>query len=189
MTAATLGRLVLALDDALIGDDPAMHAALTRLRAAWPAGLLDQADAAERDASRTLGAAAAAAGSAPPTAVHADTFPAWFRLGALDALTRWAAGKARTCQHAPDALHPQPVTAVAWKPGLIACRACPHLFRLPRGSAADRRCDGCGRVTAGAEVGDGIRPSTVQLGPLIYTAGACRDCCWGPVDGQAGGTR
>lgn len=180
MTAPPLGRLVLALDDAMTGADPAMRAALLAFGAVAPVALADQLDAATDDTTRTLGAAAEAQG-ARRVLIPATAAPAWFRLGAVEALTRWSAGQASTCFHAPHPARPQPIAAAAWKPGLIACLACPHLFRLPRLSAADRRCDGCGRVTTGPEHDDGIHPNSVQFGPLLYTAGACRDCHWGPI--------
>lgn len=178
MTAPPLGRLVLAVDDAMTGADPAMRAALLDHHAVAPVALADQLDAATDDTTRTLGVAAAELGN-ERALVRFDQVPAWFRLGAIEALARWAAGTASTCTHAPTAARPQPIAAMAWKPGLIACLACPHLFRLPRLSTADRRCDRCGRVTTGPKHDDGIRPNSVQFGPLLYTAGACRDCHWG----------
>lgn len=114
------------------------------------------------------------------SAVMPADVPAWVRLGMFATLAQWGSGTADTCMHNPSPARPEPVTAVAWKPGLVACPACGgHLFRLPRNSDADRRCDGCGRVTRGLEHDDGIIPSTVQMGALLYTVGACSDCAWG----------
>lgn len=176
------GRITLALDDLVTGADPELRAVVDRVAALedvlWP-GLADQARAATADTTARLRAAAAAAtGRVSHTATPASDVPGWVRLGALDAVVGWLLGRSSTCMHAPDAYRPMPVGAAAWKPGLVVCGECAHLLQLPRGSDADRRCDGCGRVTEGVEVGDWILPVGMQVGVMLYSVGVCSGCCW-----------
>ncbi|MGC5329784.1 hypothetical protein [Micromonospora sp. DT62] len=168
MTAA------LALEQLML--HPRYHQLVDAIRAATPAGLVDQADAATRDALRFMTAAArhANADSAHPTA--AADVPDWVRLGLLDTLTAWADGRVSTCRHQPTPDRPQPVLAAAWKPNLLVCAACAHLLALPRNSDRDRTCDACGHQCTGPEHADGIYPGMVQLGPLIYQYGTCAGC-------------
>lgn len=101
--------------------------------------------------------------------------PPWVRLQLLDTWLTWATGKATTCTHNPVVERPEPVTAALWRPGLVSCVPCSrHLLRLT--GEADRTCDGCGRVVAGLELGDGIYPCGVMFGPLLLFWGACGDC-------------
>jgi hypothetical protein len=102
--------------------------------------------------------------------------PAWLRLSMLNALVVWASGRADTCLHQPTVHRPEPVFATAWKPNLVACGRCVPLTVLPRGSAADRTCDCCGRVTTGIENDDGIHPGRLAFGSMVFAFGACRDC-------------
>jgi hypothetical protein len=151
-----------------------LHAAI---RAAAPVGLVDQLDAAGVDAHRLMTATAdALLGGSNAHGLDAADVPGWLRLPLLDTVTAWIDGRAATCRHQPDPHRPQPVVAAAWKPGLVVCPACTFLTALPRGSERDRTCDGCGRVCAGVEHDDGIWPGMVQLGPLVYQYGTCRDC-------------
>ena len=98
----------------------------------------------------------------------------WLRLGLLDTLIRWLNGDAKTCIHMPDPRTPEPVWSCAWRPGLVVCTYCLHLFKLA--GDADRVCDCCGRTVTGLENGDGIFTLTVWIGALAYQAGACKDC-------------
>lgn len=101
--------------------------------------------------------------------------PLWVRLQLLDTWARWWQGSLTTCQHWPVPQHPQPVAAALWRPGLVSCLPCSSdLLRLA--GDEDRTCDGCGRLTRGPEVGDGIYPCGVTYGPLLMFWGACRDC-------------
>jgi len=147
-----------------------------RLRALTPTGLLDQADAAATDAYAILAAGAEHLGAKGVSPALAASVPGWIRLGVIDALTSYVNGSASTCPHNPDPARPQPVLTAAWRPGLVVCRLCTHLLALPRQSAADRTCDGCGYVCAGADDEDPIYPSMVQLGPVVYQYGACTRC-------------
>lgn len=132
----------------------------------------DQMDAATRDARALarLGLDGATEAAVP----HADA-PEWLRLGALDTLRAWLDGTGRTCTHDPRPERPAPVLTAAWRPGLISCPSCaPFLLRLT--GEADRRCDRCGHVVAGVEYGDGIHPSRLLLGAMVYLYGVCADC-------------
>lgn len=188
MTTDPTGPLTLAVDDALT----TMTAGGWRELAEWvehdapPAwrARFDQLQSAAGAAHDVLAVEGALLGS--PTGViqqPAGDVPGWIRLDMLSAYVGWVAGRARTCMHSPNAARPDPVYAAAWRPGLVVCTRCTHLLELPRGSAEDRRCDGCGRVTTGPEHGDGIRPSRVQYGPLILAFGVCGDCT--PTDRRA----
>jgi hypothetical protein len=107
--------------------------------------------------------------------------PEWVRLGALTALTTWWAGDGRTCMHSPCKSRPEPVFAAAWKPGLVTCMRCVHLFKVAENSVPDRTCDGCGRVVAGVSRGEPIYPSALKIAALMWQFGVCEDCrFWTP---------
>ncbi len=74
----------------------------------------------------------------------------------------------------PNPNNPEPVWACAWKPGLVVCTYCLHLFKLA--GDADKVCDCCGRLVTGIENDDGIFTLTVWIGALAFQAGACRHC-------------
>lgn len=179
-----VGRAALAMDDILVGPDgPEIVAAL---RAAAPGWLVDQVDAAEAQVRSGSLRAAAEMGMSAGVDLPADQHPGWLRLDLCDALVRWVAGQGSTCVHAPAAVRPEPVAAAAWRPGLVVCERCTHLLALPRHSVADRRCDGCGRITTGPENGDGIWPTVVVVGVLTYLFGVCVDCkYWDDESGAA----
>ncbi len=170
------GPLTLALDDLLCSPDLDLLAA--ELRATLPTSLLDQADAAARDIAHRLQPTAARFGMQARHPSPVDV-PAWLRLGALHALTGWAAGHADTCRHNPNPHRPQPVAAAAWRPDLIVCGACTHLLAIPNGSPTDRTCDACGQ-----ECDDGIYPCTIVLGLLAYAFGVCGDCRPAPTSDE-----
>jgi hypothetical protein len=144
------------------------------LRATAPVHAVDQADAATAGALDTLTAVSALRGAQEMRGGSVGDVPGWLRLSLLDALAGFLTGRATTCRHSPDASHPQPIVAAAWKPGLITCRACAHLFALP--PDADHTCDGCGCECAGVDHADPIYSSVVQLGPLLFQYGACSAC-------------
>lgn len=148
---------------------------IAHLTAATPRWLTDQQNAASDDAGRILQLEAALLDTTAEHRAVADV-PDWLRLDLLTTITAWTAGRAHTCTHDPHPARPQTVYAAAWRPGLIACGQCIHLVCLQPGSRADRRCDRCGRVTAGLDDGDGIHPIRLQYGPILYAAGACTDC-------------
>lgn len=172
------GRATLAFDDLLCSATPDELAAL---RALAPVQLLDQFDAAAVEVRDAMEQLVAQGDTNERVDMPAKGHPAWVRLGLINALVTWQAGKGSTCLHAPDPRFPQPVHAVAWKPGLVVCDLCPHLLALPRNSTADHRCDGCGTVSVGVENGGGIQGCVVSAGPLTYGIGVCPDCCyWKP---------
>ncbi|MEU9516610.1 hypothetical protein [Micromonospora sp. NPDC048169] len=143
---------------------------LAAVRAATPAALLDQLDAAANDATRAAIEATALTGGAAVTAAPAAAVPGWLRLGVLDALTRWADGTGSTCRHSPRPDRPEPVLAAAWRPGLVTCCHCTHLWRV--GREANLTCDGCGRVCEP----ESINPAMTQMAGLIFMYGTCADC-------------
>jgi hypothetical protein len=168
-----VGRTVIALDKLMTRPD-AVHL-LDQLRALNPVDFQDQVDAAAEQVAvgmrRTVERGIM---QGFQELVPADV-PGWVRLGALTALTEWAAGQAGTCLHSPHPSRPQPVCAAAWKPGLVTCGHCTHLFRLTD-RRADATCDGCGHLTTGVANGDGITPNLVSVGPLVWMFGACISC-------------
>jgi LSD1 subclass zinc finger protein len=187
---AQVGRLTLALDDVLASltetdvrelVEWATHHAPPAL-ASW----FDQAQAAAGDAHTVMAAVSRVLGGSGLIQAPHAAVPAWIRLNLLSAYAGWATGKCSTCMHSPHAARPEPVFAAAWRPSLVVCASCIRLLELPRGSDADRRCDGCGRVTTGPEHGDGIRPCRAQYGPLLFSYGTCRDCTPEQLVGEAG---
>jgi hypothetical protein len=166
-------QAALAFDELLLRDD--IGELLSALAETLPTGHADQARAAATDTTRGMETIAALLGGTYTDTPPADV-PAWVRLGLLTTLTRWAAGQGSTCMHAPTPDRPQPVTAAAWRPDIVACARCTRLFHLRPGSDADRRCDGCGTVTTSVEDDNGIYPAAVQLGQLSYLYGVCRGC-------------
>lgn len=153
---------------------PAYERFIQQARRAAPTALVDQLDAADRDAQWISHLVTEHAGNFARGGGTARDFPAWLRLGLLDTIVQWADGKASTCRHSPSPQRPEPVLAAAWKPGVVSCVLCAHLWATSR--AANRTCDSCGRLCAGPEHGDGIYPGMVQSGALIYQYGTCADC-------------
>lgn len=141
-----------------------------QLRAALPAHLVDQADAATDETLLFTKAMGELLG-ARSGAAYPEDLPGWLRLGVLDAWCGYASGRARTCRHQPSAHTPQPVFAAAWKPDLITCGSCVFLFSIKKNSAADRTCDACGHCAD-----DGVYPAMIQFGPLVFQYGVCADC-------------
>lgn len=165
------GPMAVALDELLSRFTPAMAQELAAL---FPPQQLDQLDAAVADSQQILRALHTEAGDRTLEVPH-ERMNDWLRLGMLHTLTRWAVGEVRTCMHAPDMAHPQPVFAAAWSPGLLVCAWCTHLLQVS--GVADYTCDGCGHVCKGTQASDGISVVTAVLGALSYQAGVCRDCC------------
>jgi hypothetical protein len=126
-------------------------------------------------AQRLVHATAGRIGAVASGTTKAAWLPGWLRLALLDALATFMDGAADTCCHAPVPSSPQPVMAAAWRPGLVVCMTCTHLLPQRRGSAADRTCDGCGRVCAGTP-DDPIHPGLLALSILIFEYGVCNDC-------------
>lgn len=167
-------NLALAFDDLLT--DPRLGSVVDEMRAALPAWLGDQFDAAADDTmtiTRAMGQRldGAKEGFLPATAV-----PDWLRLSLLSTLTDWILGKGETCRHNPHSDTPQPLLAAAWRPGLVACTECVHLFRLVPGSDKEATCDGCGHRCTGPDNDDGIHPAVIRCGLMVFQYGACRSC-------------
>lgn len=118
---------------------------------------------------------------------EAHQIPGWLRLGLIEAWVGHCSGSASTCRHMPSIDSPQPVTAAAWRPGLIVCVYCVFLLMPVSGSVMDKTCDGCGHICEGVDRNDPIHPSTISFGSLIYQFGICGDCRIDYVT-MAGGT-
>ncbi|MEV1331502.1 hypothetical protein AB0J20_18215 [Micromonospora costi] len=164
----------LALEQLML--DPAYDRFVEHARAVMPVGLRDQHDAAATEAHTILSGAAVRLGDNLSYPTTAGDLPGWLRLGLLDTISQFAAGRATTCRHNPQADRPRPVLAAAWRPGVVVCPPCAPLLSLKHDPAADAVCDSCGHQCTGIEHGDGIYPGMVQLGPLIYQYGTCGDC-------------
>lgn len=128
------------------------------------------ADRARADQLRSAGAQVLAS---LKRVVDAD--PDWtlspVRVAALPLTLRllmWEAINARPCVHLLSG--PQPVHAVAWRPGLLACTRCSRAFGLPKGSEHDLTCDACGSVEPS------VTARVIGLGPLVFGLGLCGDC-------------
>lgn len=174
-----LGQAVLAWDEFLQRDDypEVMEKLQQYLRTSGHTAFLDQGEAATNEVWQMLAETTVRVGN-EQLPIPYEKYPAWLRWGVLDTATRWAVGKGSTCPHAPSITRPQPVASAAWKPGLVVCTACTHLLGLPRGSAKDRTCDGCGHVVGDDAI---IWAFTVTHGWLMFQAGACDDCrFWTP---------
>lgn len=165
-------QAALLLDNLLCSDFATLQH-LAEQAAASP--LADQISAAARHVRQSICDGARDHGFAYLERPACDV-PEWVRLGLLDAFAAWVGGHADTCQHQPTYRRPQPVVAAAWRPGVIACGQCTHLFLLPRHRDNDRRCDGCGRITTGPENSDGIRPNVAALAGFAYMFGTCAEC-------------
>jgi hypothetical protein len=161
--------------DALL-TDPRYAEVAAELQTMLPTWFRDQADASARTTSHMVDVLRDHIGSHQFGGIAPAEVPDWLRLSVLDALVNWITGRAEMCRHAPDPLAPQPVLAAAWRPGLVACAACAHLFRLRRGSDAEATCDACGHRCAGLEAGDGIHPAFIQAGSLLFQYGVCGSC-------------
>lgn len=176
------GRIALALDQILCRPDAAEI--LSSAHGFTPTHLADQIDAASADVLAGLHRVARVRDMDGPQLLDPIDHPEWVRLGVLSALTTWLTGEGSTCMHSPHPQRPQPITAAAWRPGLIACVRCAHLFVIAN-ATKDATCDGCGRVTAGLTNNDGIRPSIVAMGPLTWLFGVCNECDYSSTEAAA----
>jgi hypothetical protein len=161
--SGTDGRIVLAIDD-LLEHAPRhlLQAVADNFRDRYPAAV-DQMIAATAEQRRVI------ENVHRKRKVRATTnvVPDWLRLPALQTLLTFADGQAETCQHAhPD--KPQPIYAAAWRPGLVTCGHCTHLFRLS--GPADHVCDRCGQHD------DTMHQLHLTHGALVYMAGVCTPC-------------
>jgi hypothetical protein len=143
------------------------------IRATMPTWLQDQSDAAIGGTAAILDRISNI-DNRKRAAKTDDEIPDWIRLGVLDTWVNYCIGSADTCIHSPVFHRPQPVFAMAWKPGLVVCGQCLHLVKAA--GVADKTCDGCGRICAGPEHGDGIYPGAIQFGPMAWHYGACESC-------------
>jgi hypothetical protein len=159
----------LALDEFLSRLTPTDREAM---RNAAPVALLDQVEAAEAEVDQLVRIVGRFADSSFAELDYADVSE-WVRLSVADTLLRFHRGTHDTCTHNPSPARPQPVLASAWRPGLVTCGRCTHLFKAT--GDADRTCDRCGRVCAGLP-GDGIHSCTLTFGALGYFYGLCVDC-------------
>jgi hypothetical protein len=164
---------IIAIDELLCSPDaPGQHAAE---RAALPVGLLDQYDAATKagfnqEARRAL--------VSPGTTTRDGSFaelPGWIRLGVSEALVRSVTRDGITCEHVAAVQGPAPVVAAASSPGAFTCRGCLPLLFPAAGTEADRACDRCGHIAAGA-LDDGLRLNSVCIGPVTFYFCICSSC-------------
>src|ERR1041384_4686066 len=170
----TAGSAALLLERLMM--HPRFPELLEQARHAAPVGVRDQADAAISDATDRLVRIAEIVSDEPTAIVSAGDIPGWLRLGVLDAFASFVSGNATTCCHDPHPQHPEPDYAAVWKPGLITCGHCVHLFGVGKASAADRTCDSCGRVCEGLVNHDPIHPGMVQISLVTVQYGTCGDC-------------
>lgn len=157
------GRSARAVDSLM--SDPEVNALLLRL--SLSAGTKDQYQAAVNQAV-ILTVRAIQSGFLD---IGGWDHPEWVRDGAFSTLSLWATNTASTCQHCPSPSRPAALYGAAWKPRLVACEKCTHLFVLP--GKGDLTCDGCGVITGGP---DEMSSSIVRLGMLTWMFGICRDC-------------
>lgn len=155
-----------------------------RLADTLPTWYRDQLGAATTQAHAGLQALGSRMNAGPPVGLATQDVPGWLRLGVIDAMVGYLGSTAATCLHNPAADRPEPVVAAAWRPGHIVCVRCVHLLVLPRSSAANRRCDGCGHECAGPDIGDPIYPGATRLGSLLYQFGVCGSCRPDALDGR-----
>lgn len=95
--------------------------------------------------------------------------PAWVRLGAMTALTKWGLREeTRLCSHQPHHMRPEPVFAAAFTPGSVTCKRCVGLLF----DGADRHlCNGCGtRREQECYIG------TLQIAALTWLFHLCAEC-------------
>lgn len=171
---ATVSRVALLAEELLTRPDG--DELVAELRARVPAEVLDQHDAAAAELRAGIDRMISASGGDLVEDQGGDDLPRGMLLGVCVTVVGWRAGRGATCEHTADPRIAQPVLLAAWRPDLVVCTGCPHLLALPRGSAADRTCDGCGRVTAGVEHGDGVCVGAVVAGSVTAMFGLCREC-------------
>lgn len=175
MDEKTIAQMTLLLDRLVGGMTPEQR---RRAQAAIPVGLRDQLHAAATHNQATVGRTATARNGERFELNH-NQVPEWIRLSVSETLGRFVFGKADVCTHDLQPSRPQPLVMAAWRPGLVACQHCTHLFDLPAGSVADRTCDGCGRV-----FDEGLFPAMFVVGPITFLAGLCGDCSDAPTRPQ-----
>lgn len=171
-----VGPVVLTLDRAI--QDPLFASVLARCTGQTPTWYSDQMSAAQDEALATSKQAVTEGAFKTLAEGYTRDLPGWLRLGAFTALVEWTLGQGSTCMHDPHPMRPQPVYAAAWRPGLVVCARCPHLFALRHSSERDRTCDCCGKVVSGVIAEDPIRPSMVHIANLTYSVGTCMGCVW-----------
>ncbi len=136
-------------------------------RAAMPAALRDQVDAARDHAHAAFGE-----NTVNPQPAMPSDFPEWVVLSVTTAWTGWIYGESRTCPHAPTPVMPQPVCAVAWMPNVITCLACTAMLSDITDEQA-RQCDGCGSSDSESLVG-----AKIVAGQLLFFLAVCETCRW-----------
>ena len=137
------------------------------MRKAAPQHLLDQFDAATADVDKLVRFVGRGLDSTAAELAFRQ-IPEWVRLSVADTLLRFHRGTHDTCMHNPSPSRPEPIVAAAWRPGLVTCVQCVHLFKMV--GDPDRTCDHCGHVCAG------IHSCTLSCGALIFSYGLCSGC-------------
>lgn len=170
---ATLSALV--LDDLFCHPDAAELLRAIRDAGVVPSWLEDQfaaaGDQARGGAEALVVTGRMHRGPKMPTVDH----PEWVRLGLFHTFSAWVLGRGSTCMHSPVVTRPEPLFAAAWRPLLMVCGQCGHLFNIGN-PEKDRTCDGCGVV------GDTIYPAMAQAGFITYMFGVCDQCRYWDTD-------
>ena len=129
--------------------------------------LLDQLQAASREAHDALHRAAVAHGYAETV----TTASPWCRQ-LLDGVLGPNIRTARLCKHLRGSASPQVVVLTAHR-RRVECASCAHRAnRAIVGTEEDRRCDRCRVLIAVGEV----EVVTWVVGPMLISAGHCRSC-------------
>ncbi len=166
-------RFTLALDELIT--DPRYDHLLKQARDRMPIAYRDQQDAATDHVRAGVHRLAERWGGGDMIRSGASQVPEWIRLSVLDIWARFVNGEADTCRHNPTWDAPRPIVASPWKPNLVTCGDCAHLFPPPRDSVDNRTCDKCGHIATFTDA-DLIYPCGVQLGQMWYQFALCGTC-------------
>lgn len=143
--------------------------------------MVDQAEAANREAVASLAAFAEVEGHE-----HAYSYAAGPVRRVLERLgERITDGRVTRCPHLPA--DPTPCIWVSYRPGRLRCRACASkAARSVRGTREDSTCDSCRRRRPGGiwSVTTLLRPVVldrsgqppVAAGPIVVHLGLCGSC-------------
>jgi hypothetical protein len=164
--ASAANRLAVKADDAFSALTQTDFDEMLALYKALPTAVTDQFDAGARDTRVLFEGLHGLLGGQRLPREYPD-IPEWVRLAILSELMTFMAGAGRTCVHC-DLRRPQPMLAVAWKPGLVVCRYCYAMTKPTK--AENEHCDHCGVRT------DTFSSLVVPWGLLIWEAGICTDC-------------
>lgn len=104
-----------------------------------------------------------------PRVQTAADLPVWLAAKLTTQRQAWASGLTRNCVH-----DPQPGRALAhmcsWKPEIVACPRCTHLFNIAAHDPDAHRCDCCDR-----DVADTIG-GKMTISGVTYWFAVCEAC-------------